>query len=90
MDAWDDAAWRGGAQERLAARVEELVAAWRSVRVPVIAVSNEVGSGVVPPTTAGRRFRDELGRLNTRIAAESEEVVLVVAGQVLPLRRPQG
>ncbi|MCX9190868.1 bifunctional adenosylcobinamide kinase/adenosylcobinamide-phosphate guanylyltransferase [Carbonactinospora thermoautotrophica] len=89
-DAWDDTAWRDGAQERLAARVEELVAAWRSVRVPVIAVSNEVGSGVVPPTTAGRRFRDELGRLNTRIAAESEEVVLVVAGQVLSLRRPQG
>lgn len=90
VNAWDDAAWRGGAQEKLTARVDELVAAWRSTRVPVIAVSNEVGSGVVPATSAGRRFRDELGRLNTRIAAESEEVVLVVAGQALPLRRPPG
>jgi adenosylcobinamide kinase / adenosylcobinamide-phosphate guanylyltransferase len=51
----------------------------------VIAVSNEVGAGVVPATESGRRFRDELGRLNARIAAESDEVSLLVAGRVLRL-----
>jgi adenosylcobinamide kinase/adenosylcobinamide-phosphate guanylyltransferase len=54
--------------------------------MPLVAVSNEVGSGVVPATASGRRYRDELGRLNAAIAQESDEVLLVVAGQVLTLR----
>ncbi|MGW9214575.1 bifunctional adenosylcobinamide kinase/adenosylcobinamide-phosphate guanylyltransferase [Embleya sp. NPDC055664] len=85
--AWDDDAWAdGGAREAVRADVAALAAAWRACRVPVVGVSNEVGSGVVPATPAGRRFRDELGRLNATIAAESDEVLLVVAGQVLTLR----
>jgi adenosylcobinamide kinase/adenosylcobinamide-phosphate guanylyltransferase len=51
----------------------------------VVAVSDEVGLGVVPGTASGRLFRDELGRLNQALAAESEEAELVVAGQVIPL-----
>lgn len=49
-------------------------------------MSNEVGSGVVPATPAGRRFRDELGRLNAAFGAECEQLLLVVAGQALALR----
>ena len=45
-----------------------------------MAVSDEAGLGVVPGTPAGRLFRDELGRLNQLLAAESEEAELVVAG----------
>ncbi|MBM9505419.1 bifunctional adenosylcobinamide kinase/adenosylcobinamide-phosphate guanylyltransferase [Actinacidiphila acididurans] len=84
--AWDDTAWHHGAAREVAARTAELAAAWRTTRRTVVAVSNEVGSGVVPATASGRRFRDELGRLNTAIAAQSEHVLLVVAGQALPLR----
>jgi adenosylcobinamide kinase/adenosylcobinamide-phosphate guanylyltransferase len=84
--AWDDSAWRRGAAREVAARTAELAAAWRATRRTVVAVSNEVGSGVVPATASGRRFRDELGRLNTAIATQSEHVLLVVAGQALPLR----
>jgi adenosylcobinamide kinase/adenosylcobinamide-phosphate guanylyltransferase len=51
-----------------------------------VAVSNEVGSGVVPATWSGRLFRDELGRLNAAVARESERVDLVVAGTVQRLR----
>ena len=54
--------------------------------MPVIAVSSEVGLGVIPATPAGRRFRDELGRLNAAVADASDEVVLVVAGQALRIR----
>ncbi|MFK8911170.1 bifunctional adenosylcobinamide kinase/adenosylcobinamide-phosphate guanylyltransferase, partial [Streptomyces sp. YS-3] len=42
--------------------------------------------GVVPATRAGRVFRDELGRLNSAVAAECEHVLLVVAGQAVVLR----
>lgn len=68
----------------LAARTDDLCAAWAATERRVVAVSDEVGSGVVPETIAGRRFRDELGLLNQRLAATADEVQLVVAG--LPLR----
>jgi adenosylcobinamide kinase/adenosylcobinamide-phosphate guanylyltransferase len=80
-------AWDGGAAglARLAARTAGLVGAWRQADGYVVAVSDETGLGVVPATPAGRLFRDELGRLNRALAAESEETELVVAGRVLPL-----
>jgi adenosylcobinamide kinase/adenosylcobinamide-phosphate guanylyltransferase len=72
------------ADARLTGQVDALVDAWRTTRRRVVAVSNEVGSGVVPATPSGRRFRDELGVLNTRVAAASARVWLVTAG--LPQR----
>jgi adenosylcobinamide kinase/adenosylcobinamide-phosphate guanylyltransferase len=72
------------ADARLAAEIDALLDAWRATRRRVVAVSNEVGSGVVPATASGRRFRDELGVLNTRVAAASSRVWLVTAG--LPRR----
>jgi adenosylcobinamide kinase / adenosylcobinamide-phosphate guanylyltransferase len=80
-------AWDGSADSaaRLAARIAGLVGAWRQTAAYVVAVSDETGLGVVPGTPAGRLFRDELGRLNQVLAAESEEAELVVAGRVVPL-----
>lgn len=70
--------WDGGALDGVHADIDELVSAWRACPQPAVAVSNEVGSGVVPPTASGRLFRDLLGVLNARIAAESDDVVLMV------------
>jgi adenosylcobinamide kinase / adenosylcobinamide-phosphate guanylyltransferase len=78
-DAWN------GIDGKVADRLAELVAAWRQTEAYVVAVSDETGMGVVPATSAGRLFRDELGRLNQILAAESEETELVVAGRVVPL-----
>jgi adenosylcobinamide kinase / adenosylcobinamide-phosphate guanylyltransferase len=75
----------GGARDKMAARIAGLVSAWRQTSARVVAVSDETGLGVVPATPAGRLFRDELGRLNQALAAESEEAELVVAGRVVPL-----
>ncbi|REK85303.1 adenosylcobinamide kinase/adenosylcobinamide phosphate guanyltransferase [Streptomyces inhibens] len=86
VGAWDDATWEAGGRRALRERTDALVAALRETHRPVVAVSNEVGSGVVPATAAGRRFRDELGRLNAAFGAECEQVLLVVAGQALALR----
>lgn len=78
-------AWEGRNRGEVARRVDELVTAWRSAARRVVSVSPEVGSGVVPATRSGRVFRDELGSLNARLAAESEQVLQVVAGRVLVL-----
>jgi adenosylcobinamide kinase/adenosylcobinamide-phosphate guanylyltransferase len=71
---------QASAGKALAQRVDGLVDAWRATRRIVVAVSNEVGSGVVPGTASGVRYRDELGLLNTRIAAECQQVWLCTAG----------
>jgi adenosylcobinamide kinase/adenosylcobinamide-phosphate guanylyltransferase len=54
----------------------------------VIAVSNDVGGGLVPTTRVGRRFRDLQGWANQILAAQAQSVVLVVAGLPLPLKTP--
>jgi adenosylcobinamide kinase / adenosylcobinamide-phosphate guanylyltransferase len=52
----------------------------------VIAVSNEVGSGIVPDHPVGRAFRDYQGLVNQLLAREAEHVVLMVAGLPLTLK----
>ena len=67
-------------------RCDQLVESLAASTAAVVVVSNEVGSGVVPGTVSGRRFRDGLGRLNARLAAVCDVVTLVVAGVPLDLR----
>jgi adenosylcobinamide kinase/adenosylcobinamide-phosphate guanylyltransferase len=62
------------------AEVAHLETALDGRRGPVVLVSNEVGFGIVPDNALARRFRDLQGRLNQRLAARADRVVLVVAG----------
>src|SRR5436190_13886095 len=62
------------------AETQRLEAALAARRAPSVLVSNEVGSGIVPDNAEARRFRDLQGRLNQRIAARADRVVLLVAG----------
>lgn len=80
---WDQplAEWQGSFDERL----DALVAAWQGRIGETVAVTNEVGWGVVPDYRSGRLFTDLLGRTNQAIAAVSDRVVLVVAGRTLVL-----
>ena len=64
--------------------VGALVAALARRRAAVVAVTNEVGLGIVPDHPLGRAFRDATGFMNQRVAAAADEVWLLVAGQ--PLR----
>lgn len=53
----------------------------------VIAVSNEVGMGVVPEHRLGRLFRDVLGRVNQHLAARAEEAFVCWAGIPVEIKR---
>jgi adenosylcobinamide kinase/adenosylcobinamide-phosphate guanylyltransferase len=65
------------------AEIGKLERALAGAKGPVVLVTNEVGSGIVPENPLGRRFRDWQGILNRCIAARADLVVLMVAG--LPL-----
>jgi adenosylcobinamide kinase/adenosylcobinamide-phosphate guanylyltransferase len=67
-------------EDDLAERCDRLVGAVAAGRGTLVLVSNEVGEGVVPATESGRRFRDELGALNARLAAVCDEVWKVTVG----------
>ncbi|GHV53462.1 addiction module protein [Synergistales bacterium] len=75
----DEAAWFAVEREILSS-VEKIFTA---VNCRLIAVSNEIGLGVVPPYLMGRRFRDIQGRANQLAASVSDEVAFMVSG--LPL-----
>lgn len=77
---------RCDADASLAERVDTLERAWQATTTTAVLVSNETGCGVVPDTASGQRFRDELGRLNTRLAAHADRVWLVTAGIPQKLR----
>jgi adenosylcobinamide kinase/adenosylcobinamide-phosphate guanylyltransferase len=73
--------WQPAFDEQL----DQLVRAWAAVPGVAVAVTNEVGMGLVSEHRSGRVFTDLLGRTNQAVAAVSDHVVLVVAGRALQL-----
>ncbi len=69
----------------LAADIDGLCTALAARSAPTVVVSEEVGMSVHPPTELGRRFVDVVGETNRRVGQLATEVLLVVAGRVLPL-----
>jgi adenosylcobinamide kinase / adenosylcobinamide-phosphate guanylyltransferase len=64
--------------------IERLAGAVQFAGCPVILVSNEVGTGIVPENKLARQFRDMVGLANQRLAACTDKVVWMVAG--IPVR----
>jgi len=62
------------------AEIDELVNAMKTAGAGFIVVTNEVGLGLVPPNKLGRLYRDILGKANRILAAQADEVYLMVAG----------
>jgi adenosylcobinamide kinase/adenosylcobinamide-phosphate guanylyltransferase len=76
---------RGDAAGEIEAAGRSLASQAAEREALVVAVSNEVGLGVVPATELGRRYRDVLGRTNADWAAAADRAAFVIAGRMLPL-----
>lgn len=74
------------AEHDLAAESAALETALAARRGPVWLVANEVGLGIVPDNALARRFRDEAGVLNQRIARMADRVIFVAAGLPIMLK----
>ncbi|MGH3386784.1 MAG: bifunctional adenosylcobinamide kinase/adenosylcobinamide-phosphate guanylyltransferase [Nocardioidaceae bacterium] len=85
LGAWEDGADLDRVERDLEEEFQRVAEAFRTTSRTLVAVTNEVGSGIHPETPAGRRFRDLLGRLNTMIAAECDQVLWCVAGRIVTL-----
>jgi len=76
------------AEQETVSAADHLVTAIAARSDPVVLVTNEVGSGIVPENALARRFRDEAGRMNQIIAAAVDEVYVSISG--IPVRiKPQ-
>ena len=74
------------AADRVTAAVEDLLAAVPETGATLIAVSNEVGLGVVPEYPLARLYRDQLGWANQRLARAADKVYLLVSGYPLDVK----
>ncbi|MBI2863594.1 MAG: bifunctional adenosylcobinamide kinase/adenosylcobinamide-phosphate guanylyltransferase [Chloroflexi bacterium] len=70
--------------------IDAILSLARSSPASFVVVSNEVGLGLVPAYRSGRLYRDLLGRANQMVAAEADEVYLVVAGIAVDVKRLAG
>ena len=75
-------------QGSVAAQVDEFCAAFAAYEGEINVVSNETGLGIMPINALARRFGDEAGVLQQRLAAMCDEVVMIVAGLPLFLKTP--
>jgi adenosylcobinamide kinase / adenosylcobinamide-phosphate guanylyltransferase len=89
LTLWVSNLMEQGLDDTAVARRAQAAAALAAARAaPTLAISNEVGSGVVPAAALARRYRDLLGQVNAAWAAAAEKTLLLVAGRVLPLQDP--
>ena len=66
--------------ENIDRNIQKLVQSLEKTECPVILVSNEVGTGIVPENRLARLFRDVAGFANQKIGASVDRVIWMVAG----------
>jgi adenosylcobinamide kinase/adenosylcobinamide-phosphate guanylyltransferase len=66
--------------EAVTKKIDELIDALTLLDINVFFLTNEVGSAIVPDNALARSFRDLVGWTNQRVAQVADEVILMVAG----------
>jgi adenosylcobinamide kinase/adenosylcobinamide-phosphate guanylyltransferase len=80
------AAEERAAAARVTAAVDGLVEAVSATGATLVAVTNEVGLGVVPEYPLARLYRDQLGWANQRLARDADDLYLLVSGYPLDVK----
>lgn len=80
----------GGANEDVDKTISRLVEEVTIRTGSTLIVSNEVGLGIVPASELARGYRDLMGRVNTRLAAELDRAIFMVAGRYIDLKDSEG
>jgi adenosylcobinamide kinase/adenosylcobinamide-phosphate guanylyltransferase len=62
------------------AAVDAFIHALAATRSPVVVVTNEVGLGIIPDNELARMYQIMLGKVNRKIAAIADTVILMVSG----------
>ncbi|MBI5097152.1 MAG: bifunctional adenosylcobinamide kinase/adenosylcobinamide-phosphate guanylyltransferase [Nitrospirae bacterium] len=75
---------RDANSDRIIREIEYLATTLKTTSYKVIAVSNEVGQGIVPANNLARLFRDMSGLMNRKVADVADEVYLITCG--IPLK----
>jgi adenosylcobinamide kinase / adenosylcobinamide-phosphate guanylyltransferase len=79
---------RGLSDDHIEERAKNAASLASDKTSPSVAVTNEVGSGIVPANALARRFEDVLGRINAIWAEAADRVLLMVAGRAILLSDP--
>jgi adenosylcobinamide kinase/adenosylcobinamide-phosphate guanylyltransferase len=69
-----------GAEQELETQIRRLIDALERAACPIVLVSNEVGTGIVPENKLARQFRDIAGWMNQAVARGAHQVIWMVAG----------
>lgn len=73
-------------RKQIETEVDQFLTVAKSMGIPVVLVTNEIGLGLVPETKFSRFFRDLAGEVNERLAREAESVYFVVSGIPLQIK----
>ena len=74
---WLNNMFHYGKEDEVEATIEALI---KGLPATIVIVTNEVGMGFVPADALARRYGNTLGRVNARLAAACDQVILMVAG----------
>ncbi len=67
-------------EEKLEDKISQLTKALKKATCPLILVSNEVGTGIVPENKLARQYRDFTGHANQAVGKAAGRVIWMVAG----------
>lgn len=67
-------------EEKIWEKIKEFQGVVRENDYMLLAVSNEVGLGIVPDNPLARRFRDLAGRVNQKLTEAADEVYFLMSG----------
>ena len=67
-------------EKQLEQTISQLINTLEKTTRPIVLVSNEVGTGIVPENKLARQYRDIIGLVNQAVAKTASKVIWMVAG----------